>query len=64
MSLEKQIQQDIKAAMLAKEKIRLESLRAIKSAILLVKTADGAEDISDDAEETHSGAGQIGRAHV
>ena len=49
MSLEKQIQQDIKAAMLAKEKIRLESLRAIKSAILLVKTADGAEDISDDA---------------
>ena len=49
MSLEKQIQQDIKAAMLAKEKIRLESLRAIKSAILLVKTADGSEEISDDA---------------
>lgn len=49
MSLEQQIQQDIKAAMLAKEKVRLESLRAIKSAILLVKTSDGADEISDDA---------------
>ncbi len=49
MSLEQQVQQDIKAAMLAKEKIRLESLRAIKSAILLVKTADGSEEISDEA---------------
>lgn len=49
MSLEKQIQQDIKAAMLAKEKVRLESLRAIKAAILLVKTADGSEEVSDDA---------------
>ena len=42
MSLEKQIQQDIKAAMLAKEKTRLESLRGIKAAILLAKTAEGA----------------------
>ena len=41
MSMELQIQQDIKAAMLAKEKTRLESLRAIKAAILLAKTADG-----------------------
>lgn len=49
MSLETQIQQDIKAAMLAKEKTRLESLRAIKAAILLAKTADGAETIADDA---------------
>ena len=49
MSMELQIQQDIKSAMLAKEKTRLESLRAIKAAILLAKTADGSESISDEA---------------
>lgn len=49
MSLEAQIQQDIKAAMLAKEKVRLESLRGIKAAILLAKTADGSDSIADDA---------------
>ena len=48
MSMELQIQQDIKAAMLAKEKTRLESLRAIKAAILLAKTADGSESIADE----------------
>ena len=47
MSMEQQIQQDIKAAMLAKEKTRLESLRAIKAAITLAKTADGSESIAD-----------------
>ena len=35
--------------MLAKEKMRLESLSAIKAEILLVKTADSSEEISDDA---------------
>ena len=49
MSMELQIQQDIKAAMLAKEKVRRESLRAIKAAILLAKTADGSESIADEA---------------
>ncbi len=49
MNMELQIQQDIKAAMLAKEKTRLESLRAIKAAILLAKTADGSESIADEA---------------
>lgn len=49
MSMELQIQQDIKSAMLAKEKTRLESLRAIKAAILLAKTADGSESIADEA---------------
>lgn len=49
MSLELQIQQDIKAAMLSKEKTRLESLRGIKAAILLAKTADGSETIADEA---------------
>ena len=43
MSLEKQINDEIKAAMLAKEKVRLTALRAVKSEILLAKTiADGA----------------------
>ena len=49
MSLEKQINDDIKAAMLAKEKTKLESLRAIKAAILLEKTKDGSETIADEA---------------
>ena len=35
--------------MLAKEKVRLESLRAIKAAIVLAKTADGSESIADEA---------------
>ena len=48
MSLEQQINDDIKAAMLAKEKTRLESLRAIKAAILLEKAKDGSETIADD----------------
>ena len=47
MSLELKINDAIKAAMLAKDKVRLESLRAIKAAILLAKTADGAQEISD-----------------
>lgn len=38
MSLEEQINREIKAAMLAKEKVKLEALRAVKSAILLAKT--------------------------
>ena len=49
MSLELDIQNGIKAAMLAKEKVKLEALRGIKAAILLAKTADGSETISDDA---------------
>ena len=49
MSLELDIQNGIKAAMLAKEKVKLEALRGIKAAFLLAKTADGSETISDDA---------------
>ncbi len=45
MSLEEKINQDIKLAMLAKEKVKLEALRAIKSAILLAKTEKGGSDI-------------------
>lgn len=51
MSLEEKINQDIKDAMRAKEKEKLESLRAIKAALLLEKTQKGAsESISEDAE--------------
>ncbi|HCT30393.1 MAG TPA: glutamyl-tRNA amidotransferase [Bacteroidales bacterium] len=49
MSLEERINNDIKAAMMAKEKVRLEALRAIKSAILLAKT-DGEHKDSLSAE--------------
>lgn len=49
MSLESDIQSGIKAAMLSKEKVKLEALRGIKAAILLAKTADGSETISDEA---------------
>ncbi|MFI3261544.1 MAG: GatB/YqeY domain-containing protein [Rikenellaceae bacterium] len=49
MSLELQINADIKSAMLAKEKEKLASLRAIKAAILLAKTAAaGKDEVSDD----------------
>ncbi|SDC86046.1 GatB/YqeY domain-containing protein [Niabella drilacis] len=44
MSLEQIINEDIKKAMLAKEEVALRSLRAIKAAILLAKTAEGAKD--------------------
>ena len=41
MSLEEKINAEIKAAMLAKEKEKLEALRGIKAAILLEKTKEG-----------------------
>lgn len=42
MTLEEKINADIKAAMLAKDSKKLEAIRAIKSAIILLKTsADG-----------------------
>ena len=44
MSLEQTINNDIKQAMLAKKKDELEALRAIKSAILLLKTSKDAVD--------------------
>ena len=44
MSLTTQIDQDIKQAMLAREKEKLEALRGVKSAILLAKTEKGGSD--------------------
>lgn len=48
MELEKIIQSDMVSAMKAKEAMRLASLRAIKAAIMLAKTAEGATgEVSD-----------------
>lgn len=51
MSLEQLINNDIKVAMRAKDKARLRTLRAIKSQILLAKTAEGASEEMDEAAE-------------
>jgi len=51
MSLEQTINQDIKAAMIAKDSVRLRGLRAVKSAIILAKTEKaGIEELTQDAE--------------
>ena len=51
MSLEQQIQSDIKAAMVAKDKVALAATRAVKAAILLAKTSEGgAKDSLEDSE--------------
>ena len=47
--MEKQIQADMMAAMKAKETVRLASIRAIKAAIMLAKTAEGSTGEVDDA---------------
>jgi hypothetical protein len=48
MSLAKQINEDIKQAMLAKEKDKLAALRAVKSEILLEATKGGETEVSDE----------------
>ena len=50
MSLETQLMADIKQAMLAKDQKKLEALRAIKAQILLEKSKDGSNEISEAAE--------------
>lgn len=50
MSLETRINEDIKAAMLAKEREKLDALRAIKSAIMLLKTEKGGAEITEEVE--------------
>ena len=42
MNLEQKIMAELKAAMLAKDEAALRSLRAVKAAILLAKTSEGA----------------------
>ena len=51
MSLKETIEGDIKKAMLAKDKTRLQALRSIKSLILLAETEKGAsENLTPEAE--------------
>ena len=50
MELIEQITEDIKKAMLAKDKVRLDTLRGIKKELLEAKTAKGADgNVSEDA---------------
>lgn len=51
MSLEKNVNEQLKAAMLARNEARLRGLRAIKAAVLLAKTAEGAGDGLKEDEE-------------
>src|SRR6187549_3936734 len=51
MSLEEKIMTDLKTAMLAKDEASLRSLRAIKAAILLAKTSEGAGGELKDEDE-------------
>ena len=48
MTLEEQIQEDIKAAMKAKDNVALAATRAVKGEILLFKTSEGgSKDVTD-----------------
>ena len=42
-----EINKEIKSAMLAKDSVRLESLRALKTAIMIAETEKGAEKLND-----------------
>lgn len=50
MSLFDKISEDIKAAMKARDKVRLETLRNVKKVFLEAKTAPGANDTLEDAD--------------
>lgn len=51
MSIQNQVMEEMKAAMKAKDKVKLEALRAAKSAFLLAKTEKGGSDeISEEQE--------------
>ena len=51
MGLQQQVMQEMKAAMKAKDTVALESLRAIKSALLLAQTEKGASAELSEADE-------------
>ena len=51
MSLQEEVMSKMKAAMKAKDKVALESLRAIKSVILLAQTESSASDALTEDEE-------------
>jgi len=51
MGLEEKIMSDLKAAMLAKDEKSLRSLRAIKAAIIIAKTSEGAGGVLKEEDE-------------
>ena len=50
MILTKQVAIDLMAAMKAQDKVKLDALRALKTAFIIAKSETGASDIEDDAE--------------
>ncbi len=50
MSLQKEVMEQMKAAMKSKDKIALESLRALKSAFLLANTSGSNTELNEDDE--------------
>lgn len=52
MGLEQKVMADLKTAMLAKDEAALRGLRAIKAAIIIAKTAEGAGGELKEADET------------
>ncbi len=50
MSLQKQVMEQMKAAMKARDKVALESLRALKSAFLLANTSGGNVELNEEEE--------------
>ncbi|MGY8986982.1 MAG: GatB/YqeY domain-containing protein [Flavobacteriales bacterium] len=51
MSLQNTITDDIKKAMLAREKDKLTALRAVKAALIVEMSKDGADSVPDDVTE-------------
>lgn len=51
MALEENVMTNLKAAMLAKDEIALRSLRAIKAAIIIAKTSEGAGGVLKEEDE-------------
>ena len=50
MALEQNIMAELKAAMLAKDEAKLRALRAIKAAIILLKTSEAGKEITEEDE--------------
>ncbi|MBM1108098.1 GatB/YqeY domain-containing protein [Aurantibacter crassamenti] len=50
MGLQQEVMEQMKAAMKAKDSVALQSLRAIKSALLMASTESGAGELSEDDE--------------
>lgn len=50
MSLENKIMPELKAAMMAKDEAKLRAIRAIKAAIIILKTSEGGKEITEEDE--------------